>query len=48
MTKEEILEAISSNYYGADGFTPGVNVWMVDPEKLAGFLEDLTKKYEKN
>lgn len=39
MKKKEIISEIASNYYGSDGFTPGVDIWLVDPEKLAAFLE---------
>ena len=38
MKEEEIFNEIASNYYGQDGFTNGVNIWLVDPQKLATFL----------
>lgn len=36
--EEQIFDEIASNYYGQDGFTNGVNLWLVDPAKLATFL----------
>jgi len=38
MKEEEIFKEIARNYYCENGFTPGVNIWLVDPLKLAHFL----------
>lgn len=44
MTKEQILEKISKNYYDRSGFVPGVNIFLTDPEALAEVLADIYKK----
>ncbi len=44
MTEEQIVEAISRNYYNEDGFIQGNNVWLVDPQKLAALLVKLLPK----
>lgn len=38
MNKEDILAAITENRYSDSALNPGVNFWMVSPEKLAEFL----------